>query len=77
MEPKFFADNANLSEKNANMTFFNFIHKIMAYVYKLIFGTTLPRLKKEMKACLQNPNEPIGVWFLYKEYTVLRACGFE
>ena len=50
------------------MTFFNFIDKILASVYKLIFGTNLPRLKKEMKAYLHNPNERVGDWFLYKEY---------
>ena len=59
------------------MTFFNLTNKIMAFVYKLISGTTLPRMSEEMKACLQNPNEPVGDWFLYKEYTVLRAYGFE
>ena len=48
------------------MTFINFIDKIMAYVYRLKFGTTLPRLTKEMKACLHNSNEPVGDWFLYK-----------
>ena len=54
MEPEFFEDNVNLSEKNARMTFFNFSNEIMASVYKLIFGTTLPRMTKEMKICMQN-----------------------
>ena len=44
MEPEFFVDNANLSKKNTSMTFFNFTDKIMASMYKLIFGTTFPRL---------------------------------
>ena len=76
MEPKFFVDNVNLSEKNASMTFFNFSNKIMAYVYKLIFNNTLPRMLEEMKICMQNANEPVGDWFLYKEHTMLRIYGF-
>ena len=76
MEPEFFAENVNLSEKNASMPFFNFSNKIMAFVYKLIFGTTLPRMTEEMKICMQNSNEPVGDWFLYKEHTVLRIYGF-
>ena len=30
-----------------------------------------------MKSYLQNSNESVGVWFLYKEYIVLRVYGFE
>lgn len=48
----------------------------MAYVYKLIFNTVLPRMAKEMKICMQNANEPIGDWFLYKEHIVLKIYGF-
>ena len=46
-------------------------------MYRLIFRTTLPRPTEEMKACLHNPNEPVGDWFPYKEYIVLRAYGYE
>lgn len=77
MEPEFFVDNMNLSERNSSMTFFNFTDKIMAYVYRLIFGTTFPRITEEMKACLHNSNELVGDWFLYKECIVLRIYGFE
>jgi hypothetical protein len=49
----------------------------MSSIYKLIFGITLPRMTKEMKAYMHNSNEPVGVWFLYKEFTVLRVYGFE
>ena len=72
MEPEFFVDNVNLSERNSSMTFINFTDKIMASIYKLIFGTTLPRITEEMKAYLQNSNEPVGDW-----YIVLRVYGFE
>ena len=58
------------------MTLFNFSNKILAFVYKLIFGTTLPRMTEEMKICMQNSNEPARDWFLYKENTMLRIYGF-
>ena len=76
MEPDFFTDNVNLSDKNSTMTFINFTYKIMAYIYNLIFGIALPRITKEMKAYLQNSNEPVGGWFHYKEYTFLMIYGF-
>lgn len=47
MESEFFTDSVDLSEKNGSLTFFTFTNKIMAYVYKLIFGATLPRLTKK------------------------------
>lgn len=34
-------------------------------------------MTEEMKAYLQNFNEPVGDWFLYKEFTILRIYGFE
>ena len=34
-------------------------------------------MTKEMKAYLQNSNELVGEWFLYKEFTILRIYGFE
>ena len=49
MEPKFFTDSVDLSEKNGSLAFFTFTNKIMASVYKLIFGAALPKLTKEMK----------------------------
>ena len=49
----------------------------MSSIYKLIFGITLPRMIEEMKTYLQNSNDPVGDWFLYKEFIVLRVYGFE
>jgi hypothetical protein len=66
MQLEFFAENVNLSERNSTMTLISFTDKIMSSIYKLIFGTSLPRMTKEMKAYLQNSNEPIGGWLLYK-----------
>ena len=77
MEPEYFVENVNLSEINSTMTFINYTDKIMASIYKLTFGTALPRMTKEMKAYLQNSNEPVGDLFLYKEFTILRIYGFE
>ena len=59
------------------MAFISFIDKIMSSIYKLIFGITLPRMIEEMKTYLQNSNDPVGDWFLYKEFIVLRVYGFE
>ena len=77
MHPEFFAKNVNLSKRNSTMTFISFTDKIMSSIYKLIFCTNLPRMTEEMKAYLQNSNEPVGDWFLYKEFIVLRIYGFE
>ena len=59
------------------MTFTSLTDTIMSSIYKLIFGTSLVMMTKEMKAYLQNSNEPVGDWFLYKEFTILRIYGFE
>jgi len=52
MEPEFFAENVNLSERNSTMTYINFTDKIISFIYRLIFGTALPRIIEEMKAYL-------------------------
>lgn len=77
MQPEFFVENVNLSERNSTMTYISFTDKIMSSIYKLIFGITLPRMTDEMKAYLQNSNEPVRDWFLYNDFTVLRIYGFE
>ena len=59
------------------MTFISFTDKIMSSIYNLIFGITLPRMIEEMKAYLQNSNEPVEDWILYKDFIVLRVYGFE
>ena len=77
MQPEYFAEYVNLSERNSTMTFISFTDKIMSSIYKLIFGITLPGMTEEMKAYIQNSSEPVGDWFLYKDFTVLRVYGFE
>ena len=59
------------------MTFINFTDKIMSSIYKLIFGTSLPRMIGDMKSYLQSSNELVADQFLYKEFTILRIYGFE
>ena len=77
MQPECFAENVNLSERNSTMTFIKFIDKVMSSIHKLIFCINLPRMIEEMKAYMQNSNEPVGDWFLYKDFIVLRVYGFE
>ena len=77
MQPEYFIEDVNLSERNSTMNFISFIDKITSSIYKLIFGITLPRMTEEMKAYMQNSNEPVGDWFLYKYFIVLRVYGFE
>ena len=60
MQPTYFAEDVNLSERNSTLIFINFTDKVMSSIYKLIFGITLPRMIEEMKAYMQNSNEPVG-----------------
>ena len=76
MQLEFFAENVNLLERNSTMTFISFTDKIMSFVYRLIFGNSLPRMTEEMISYLLNSNAQVGDWFLYKEFKVLRIYGF-
>lgn len=77
MQPTYFAENINLSKRNSTITYINFIDKVMSSLHKLIFGISLRRMTEEMKVYMQNSNELVGDWFLFKEFTVLRIYGFE
>ena len=56
---------------------FEFVNSIMSEIYKLLFDELLPRVLKEMKSMMQSsPEDRIGDWFLYKDFTVLRVYGF-
>ena len=49
------------------ISMFEFVNKIMAKVYKLLFDDVLPRVLEEMRIILQSSSEEkIGDWFLYK-----------
>ena len=49
----------------------------MVFVYKIIFGSTMPNINEDSKFLLQNPTDLVGDWFCYKEFIVMRIYGFE
>ena len=57
--------------KQINM--FKFVNSIMSEIYKLLFDEVFPKVFEEMKIMMQSsPEDNIGDWFLYKDFTVLR-----
>lgn len=72
-----FLDAADLFERNATISLFTFANSIMPTIYKLIFGSTMPRISEDYKFLLQNPIELIGDWFCFKDSIVIRMYGFE
>ena len=61
--------------KQINM--FEFANSIMSEMYKMLFDEDLPRVLDEMKCLMQSsPEDQVGDWFLYRDYTVLRIYGF-
>ena len=56
---------------------FEFANSIMSEIYKMLFDEVLPRVLEEMKSMMQSsPEDRVGDWFLYKDFTVLRIYGF-
>ena len=72
-----FLDVVDLSDRNATISFFTFANSIMPAIYRVFFGSTMPRISKDLNFLLQNPIELIGVWFCYIFFTVIRVYGFE
>ena len=62
-----FSDVVDLFERNATISFFTFENSIIAAIYKIIFGSTMPRMSEDLKLLLQNPTELIGDWFCYQD----------
>jgi hypothetical protein len=60
MDPAYFSDQVDLTERNSTMSFFYFTNKIMEAIYKLIFGSTMPRIQEDFKLLFQNPMELVG-----------------
>ena len=61
--------------KQINM--FEFANSIMSEIYTMMFDEVLPRVLEEMKSMMQSsPEDRVGEWFLYKDFTVLRIYGF-
>ena len=72
-----FSDVVDLSKRNATISFFTFTNSIMPSIYKVIFGSTMPRTSADFKLLLQNPMDLIGDWFCYKDSIVIGIYGFE
>ena len=53
MEPIHFSDDIDLSQRNATMYFFI----VILALYKLIFGSTMPRIGGDLKLLLQGSME--------------------
>lgn len=77
IEPVYFSEGADLSKRNANISFFVFSSCIMPAIYKIIFGSTMPRINEDLRLLLQNLEELIVDWICYKDFTVIRVYGFE
>ena len=59
------------------MNFFTFSSTVIPAIYRLIFGSTIPRIGANLKALLQSPVELVGDWFCFADYTLIRVYGFE
>ena len=77
MEPVHFSDDTDLSQRNAIMSFFTFASSIIIALYKLSFGSTMPRIDGDLKLLLQGPVELVGDWFCFEDYTLTKVYGFE
>ena len=57
---------------------FNFINKIMARAYSILFNFIPPRISSKLKTTLQlRPDTRIGDWYMFENHTILRIYGFE
>jgi hypothetical protein len=77
IEPINFQEAVDLSQRNATISFCTFSSSIMPTIYKVIFGSYMPKISEVLKMLLQNPDELIGDWFCFRDYTVIRIYGFE
>ena len=67
IEPVNFLELVNLPQRNATIYFFTFSSSIMLVTYKVIFGSYMPKISEDLKMLLQNPVEPVGDWFCFKD----------
>lgn len=77
IEPINFSYSTNLSQRNATISFFTFVGSVMPTLHKLIFGSFMLRISKDLKLLLQNPMETVGDWFCFENYIVIKVYGFE
>ena len=66
IEPVHFSKDADLSQRNDSINFFPFTSSVIPVVYRLIFGSSVPRINDDLKLLLQNSVENIGDWFCFK-----------
>ena len=52
MEPVHFSDDTDLSQRNATMSFLTLASSVIPALYKLIFGSTIPRIGGDLKLLL-------------------------
>ena len=52
-----------LSQMNATISFFTFSSSVMPAIYKVIFGSYIPKINEDLKMLLQNPVELVSDWF--------------
>jgi len=77
MEPIHFSSDTDLSARNATMSFFTFASSVIPALYKLIFGSTMPRIGGDLKLLLHGLVESVGDWFCFEDYTLIKVYGFE
>lgn len=77
IKPVHFSDDTDLSQRNATMSFFTFASSVIPALYKLIFGSTMPRIGGDLNLLLQGPVESVGDWFCFEDYTLIRVYIFE
>ena len=76
IEPINFLEVVGLSQRNATISFFTFASSIMPAICKVIFGSYMPKINEDLKMLIQNLFEPVGDWFFFKDYRVIRIYGF-
>lgn len=52
IEPVHFSDDTDLSQRNATISFFTLSISVIPTLYKLIFGSSMPRINDESKLLL-------------------------
>lgn len=64
--------------RNQPTGFSNFVNKFISEFYTLIYEENIPRITSELQECLHPSAQiDIGVWFVYKDYTILIIYGAE
>ena len=64
--------------KTSNSNLKEFTNKVMNIAYNIIHGVDLRKITKEGREWLQfTPETRVGVWFLFKDHTIIRVYGFE